>query len=723
MATVLNNHAQRFFFVHNFEHVLQGEGFEIQAVAGVVVGGHGLRVAIDHDGLVTVLAHGQGGVHAAVVKFNALADAVGAATEHHDFLALAGFGLALIFIGGVHVGGIGGKFGRAGVHPLVNRTHPLCMALVTHRLLAAVGEFGQAAIREAFFLQGAHVCRINGVERRGVEFQLNFDDVFNLHQEPRIDLGQGMHLIHAHALGKGVAHIPNAVRPRCTKFFFQDLAVLGFFVHAIHADFQAAQGLLERLLKGATHGHHLTHRLHLGGQSAVGLGEFFKGKARNFGDHVIDAGLETGWGGTARDVVAQFIQGIAHGQFGRHLGNGKTGGLGGQGGGTRHPGVHLDHDHAPIFGVDRKLHIRATGVNANFPQHRQAGVAHDLVFLVGQGLGRRHRDGVARVHAHGVQVFNGTHDDAVVRFVAHHLHLKLFPTQQRLFDQQLIGRRGLQAALANGFKLFSVVGNAPAGAAQGEAGADDGGKAHRLLHHPSLVHRMGNARARRTQTDFGHRIFELEPVFGFVDGLWAGPNQLNLVFVEHPVAPQVKRTVEGCLAAHGWQDGVGALFGDDFFHRLPGDGLDVGHIGCGRVGHDRGRVAVDQDDLEPLFAQGFAGLNARIVKLTGLPNDDGACANDEDAFDVCALRHADLSVYRCEGTQPRWGFEKRCAGAGCSCARVHQTDKAVEQIGDVVRARRSFWVALETKCGLVGAGQTLHSAIKQAHVRGAQMCR
>src|SRR3989442_11127898 len=41
--------------------------------------------------------------------------------------------------------------------------------------------------------------------------------------------------------------------------------------------------------------------------------------------------------------------------------------------------------------------------------------------------------------------------------------------------------------------------------------------------------------------------------------------------------------------------------------RLPGDGLDVGDVGRGRVGHDRGRVAVDQDDLVALFAQRLAG--------------------------------------------------------------------------------------------------------------------
>ena len=37
----------------------QGQGLEIKAVGGVVVGGDGFRVAVDHDGLVTVFAHGQ----------------------------------------------------------------------------------------------------------------------------------------------------------------------------------------------------------------------------------------------------------------------------------------------------------------------------------------------------------------------------------------------------------------------------------------------------------------------------------------------------------------------------------------------------------------------------------------------------------------------------------------------------------------------------------------
>ena len=96
------------------------------------------------------------------------------------------------------------------------------------------------------------------------------------------------------------------------------------------------------------------------------------------------------------------------------------------------------------------------------------------------------------------------------------------------------------------------------------------------------------------------------------------------------MAPQIQRAIERGLAAHGGQNGVGPLFGNYFFNRLPSDGLDVGHIGCGRVGHDRGRVTVDQNNLVAFFTQRFAGLHTRVVKLAGLPNDDGAGTDDED---------------------------------------------------------------------------------------------
>jgi hypothetical protein len=124
------------------------------------------------------------------------------------------------------------------------------------------------------------------------KLELDLDDLLDLHQEPGVDLGQRKHLVHAHALGEGVAHVPDALGAGLAQLLFQHFAVLRLFVHAVHADFQAAQGLLERLLEGAAHGHHLAHRLHLRGQAAVGGGEFLERKTRDLGDHVVDAGLE-----------------------------------------------------------------------------------------------------------------------------------------------------------------------------------------------------------------------------------------------------------------------------------------------------------------------------------------------------------------------------------------------------------------------------------------------
>ena len=71
----------------DLEDVLEGQRLEVEAVGGVVVGGDGLGVAVDHDRLVAGLGEREAGVAAAVVELDALADAVGAAAEDDDLLA------------------------------------------------------------------------------------------------------------------------------------------------------------------------------------------------------------------------------------------------------------------------------------------------------------------------------------------------------------------------------------------------------------------------------------------------------------------------------------------------------------------------------------------------------------------------------------------------------------------------------------------------------------
>ena len=333
LTAVLNDHTQGLFFVDDLEHVFKRQGLEVQAIGGVVVGGDGLGVAIDHDGLVAVFTHGQCSVHTAVIKLDALADPVGAAAKYHDLLAIRWTGLtlaALGLVGGVHVGGVGGKFGRAGVHPLVNRPHAQGAPLVTQGGVRGAQLLGQAPVGKSFLLERAQGRRIEVIEALGLQLKFDLHNLLDLHQKPGVYLGQRMHLLDAHALRKSITDVPDTVRARGAEFFFQHLAVLGFLVHAVDAHFQAAQGFLEGLLEGAAHGHDLAHRLHLRGQARVGLRELLEGKARDLGDHVVDRRLKGRRRGTARDLVLELIEGVAHRQLGRDLGNRKTSGLGRQ---------------------------------------------------------------------------------------------------------------------------------------------------------------------------------------------------------------------------------------------------------------------------------------------------------------------------------------------------------------------------------------------------------
>ena len=74
--------------VVDVQNFFERERLEVEAIAGVVVGRDRLRIAVDHDRFVIELLQREGGVAAAVVELDALADAVGAAAENHDLLAI-----------------------------------------------------------------------------------------------------------------------------------------------------------------------------------------------------------------------------------------------------------------------------------------------------------------------------------------------------------------------------------------------------------------------------------------------------------------------------------------------------------------------------------------------------------------------------------------------------------------------------------------------------------
>src|SRR5690606_20908778 len=212
LATVLHDHTLRLFLVDDFQHVLERYRLEVQAIGGVVIGGHGFRVTVDHDGLVTVFTHRQRGVHTAVIKFDALANAVRATTKHHDLITAARVRFALFIVGRVHVRGAGGKLRRTGIDALVHRADiPLVTSCPNVRFLDAQ-QRSQAYIGKALALeaiQGVLVERTEGAPRQRLLFA---NQVLDLHQEPVIDLGQLVQLFHRITGTERITEYPDAIR-------------------------------------------------------------------------------------------------------------------------------------------------------------------------------------------------------------------------------------------------------------------------------------------------------------------------------------------------------------------------------------------------------------------------------------------------------------------------------------------------------------------------------
>jgi hypothetical protein len=200
--------------------------------------------------------------------------------------------------------------------------------------------------------------------------------------------------------------------------------------------------------------------------------------------------------------------------------------------------------------------------------------------------------------------------------------------------------------------VVAVVGDAAAGAAEREGGADDRGQAHGFerVHAEvepradvelagGLLRRGDDGGLRVLEPDALHRLAEELAVLGHLDRGALGADHLDTVLREDAHFFQRERGVETRLAAHRGEKRVRALLLDDLGDDFGRDGFDVGGVRHPRVRHDRGGVRVDEDDAVAFLAQRLAGLGAGVVELAGLADDDGTRSDDHDRLDVGSLRH------------------------------------------------------------------------------------
>ncbi len=495
-----------------------------------------------------------------------------------------------------------------------------------------------------------HACR----SRQAFCANLGFgvDDAADLRKEPRIDVAGGVDLGVAHAKPHRLRNFEKAIRRRRAERGADRVLVValaeagdGNLVEAGQSGFQRAQRLLQAFGEGAADRHRFADRFHRGGEHRLGAGKFLEGKARDFGDDVIDRRLERSRRRAAGNVVLDLVERVADGELGGDLGDRKAGRLRGERRGARHPRIHLDDDEAAVFRIDRELHVGAAGLDADLAQHRDRGVAHDLIFLVGERQRRRHRDRVAGMHAHRIDILDRADDDAIVVLVANDFHLVFFPAEHGFLDQHFAGWRRVDAALDDLDELGLVVGDAAAGAAERERRPDDGRQSDILERFERADQCLDLVRARRLQPDLGHRLAKQLAVFGFVDGVGGGADHGDVELFQDAHAAQRQRGIERGLPAHGRQQRKAAgndipLLGDDLGDDLRRDRLDVGRVRQIRIGHDGRRIGIDQNDPVALGLERLAGLGAGIVEFACLADNDRSRADDQDRGDVGPFGHS-----------------------------------------------------------------------------------
>ena len=434
------------------ERVLERERLEVEAVGGVVVGRHGLRVAVEHHRLVARVGEGEAGVHAAVVELDALPDAVRPGAEDQHLLPAGVRDLVLVLVGGVVVRRRGLELGRAGVDGLERGAHAGRQPGRPHVGLGHRPQPRRAGRRRT---RGAWP----GARRGGPSPSKPISaSAARSSTMARIwSRNHGSTLVRSASTStvmprrsaasswNGRSGVPMAARLRSSSSSRSSSAASpGSQRQAEPAVLEAAHRLLERLGEGPADRHRLPHRLHRRAEDARRAGELLEGPARHLGDDVVDGRLEAGGRGPG-DVVGDLVERVADRELGGDLGDREPGGLRRERRRTRHPRVHLDDDHVAVGGVEGELHVRPARLDADPADAREGGVAHQLVLDVAEGLGGRHRDRVARVDAHRVEVLDRADDHAVVRAIAHHLELVLLPPGDRPLDEDLVHRAGGEA--------------------------------------------------------------------------------------------------------------------------------------------------------------------------------------------------------------------------------------------------------------------------------------
>ncbi len=285
------------------------------------------------------------------------------------------------------------------------------------------------------------------------------------------------------------------------------------------------------------------------------------------------------------------------------------------------------------------MNIAAAGFNADSPHDAECVLTERLIFRIGKGLNRSDGNGIARMHAHRVKVFNAANDNGVVRLIAHNFQFDFFPAEHGFFNQNLADGRCFDTALGDFLKFFNIVSDTAAGAAQGIGRTDDDREADFFYCVHGLFKRGRKGAFRQIKPDGFHGFTEFLAVFRKFDGLWLRPDNFHVVFFQNTHMVQIHEQIESRLPSQCGQNGIGTFLYNDFSRHELIHGLDICCVAKSRICHNSSRVRVQQDNAAPFLFQCFQPLCARIIKFCRLSDHNRTGTKHHNRFQIFTLRH------------------------------------------------------------------------------------
>ncbi len=576
-------------------------------------------------------------MHAAVVEFDSLADAVGPAAQHHDLAVLGHADPVRRVIGRIVVGRV---FDAAHRHGVPGFGNPRRQALPADVLFLHPQNLGQVAVGKSVLL-GPDQYLIGqrlAFMRQNLFFEL--DQFPHLLDKPLLDVGFGVQGVDGGAFAQGFIHdelpFTGGFAEQLHQFIERPGVEILDEAQAVTLFLQRPNGFLKSFLVIFSDAHDFAHGAHLRTELVGCAGEFFEIPAGELHHDVV----------ARRRVLIQralapvgnFIERNAGGQHRGDERDGKAGGLGGQRRRTRRAGIDFDDDHAVRFRIVRKLYVRSAD-HLNGLDDIVRIFLEPLLQLVGNRQHRRGAVGIARVDPHGIDVFDEADGDHVVFRVADDFQLQLLPADDGFFDQNLADEACGDAAACDHPQFLQVVYDAAARAAHGIGRSDH----HRIAHFGGdlfrFLHGGGGLAFRHVDSQFVHRFLERDAVFTALDRVHLNADDLDAVLVQNALAVKLGGQVETGLAAQIRQNRVGLFVFNDLRQRLSVERFDVRDVGHARVGHDRGRVGIDQNDFVAELGERLAGLGSRVVEFAGLADDNRSGADNQNFFNVFTFCH------------------------------------------------------------------------------------